>query len=229
MPRQGGQRALRAPRRGSGRGLGGPQGDHEQLITALGPGKYDFDSMVAIADLLPVMLAYADADLTVGYVNQPMADWFDLPRERLVGRRIVDLLGEERIREREPFYRRALAGERLYFASELDHPTRGNVALQSTFVPWAGVDGIVRGILIIQQDVTEQRAAERALRESEQRFRRIANSAPALMWVTRLDRVRDFVNDAYAAFACGPGCDFEEARTLDWRGRIHPDDVERVE
>jgi len=49
-----------------------------------------------------------------------------------------------------------------------------------------------------------------------------------LMWVTRLDRSRDFVNEAYADFACGPGCDHEEARTLDWRERIHPDDVERI-
>jgi PAS domain S-box-containing protein len=77
-------------------------------------------------------------------------------------------------------------------------------------------------------DITEQRVAERALKESEARFRRIANSAPALMWVTRLDRSRDFVNELYAEFACGPGCDHEEARTLDWRERIHPDDVERI-
>ena len=42
--------------------------------------------------------------------------------------------------------------------------------------------------------MTEQRSAERALRESEARFRRIANSAPAMMWVTRLDRARDFVS-----------------------------------
>ncbi len=26
----------------------------------------------------------------------------------------------------------------------------------------------------------------------------------------------------------GPGCDREEARTLDWHVRIHPDDVERI-
>ena len=39
---------------------------------------------------------------------------------------------------------------------------------------------------------------------------------------------RDFVNEAYAEFACGPGCDLETARTLDWRDRIHPDDVDRI-
>ena len=29
-------------------------------------------------------------------------------------------------------------------------------------------------------------------------------------------------------FRLRPGCDLEEARTLDWRARIHPDDVERI-
>src|SRR5688572_19063320 len=39
-----------------------------------------------------------------------------------------------------------------------------------------------------------------ALRESEQRFRRISDSAPVPMWVTKLDRKRGFVNIAYAEF-----------------------------
>ena len=98
---------------------------------------------------------------------------------------------------------RALAGERLFFASEFVHPKRGTVALQSHFVPWADPDGTVRGFFILQQDVTEQRDAERSIRESEARFRRIANSAPAMMWVTRLDRMRDFVNEAYADLPAG--------------------------
>ena len=58
---------------------------------------------------------------------------------------------------------------------------------------------------MVVKDVTEQRVAERALKESEARFRRIANSAPTMMWVTRLDRVRDFVNDAYVDFVVRAG------------------------
>ena len=81
--------------------------------------------------------------------------------------------------------------------------------------------GTVDGVVIVVTDVTEQRVAERALRESEARFRRIANSAPAMMWVTRLDRVRDFVNDAYVEFACGPGCDpRRRGRSTGARGSI---------
>jgi PAS domain S-box-containing protein len=121
----------------------------------------------------------------------------------------------------------ALAGERQFFTAEFEHPARGPLVLQTEYIPWVR-GGAVSGLVFVLQDVTEQRTAERALRESEERFRRIANSAPVMMWVTRLDRVRDFVNDHYAEFVCGPGCDPGEARTIDWRTRIHPDDVERV-
>src|SRR6478672_1094521 len=200
----------------------------DQLPAGLPPEVFTAPGILALADVLPVMIAFVSADLKLGFVNQPLAEWFEIPRRDLLGTSIADIIGEDRLAQREPMYRRALAGERLFFVSDFDHPARGSVALQSNFVPWADPDGTVRGFFIVQQDVTEQRSSERALRESEARFRRIANSAPALMWVTRIDRVRDFVNEAYAEFACGPGCDHEEARTLDWRGRIHPDDVDRI-
>ena len=205
----------------------GPPAGFETLVTAVG-GTLDFSNMLAIADILPVMVAYVDRTLTYRFVNKPLADWFGLPRNEVIGKAVREIIGEEAFDARAPLYATALAGERTFYASEFEHPTRGLVAVQSDYVPWADATGEVRGIIILFQDVTEDRAAERTLRESEQRFRRIANQAPTLMWVTRLDRTRDFVNEAYAEFACGPGCDHEEARNLDWHERIHPDDVERL-
>ena len=86
--------------------------------------------------------------------------------------------------------------------------------------------GAVIGFAKVTRDMTAQRQAQQALRESEERFRRIANSAPALMWVTRLDRVRDFVNHAYMEFL--GTTDREYARLYDWRSGIHPEDAARV-
>ncbi|MBK1658413.1 PAS domain-containing hybrid sensor histidine kinase/response regulator [Paracraurococcus ruber] len=47
-----------------------------------------------------------------------------------------------------------------------------------------GPDGRLRGFLKIGQDVTERRRVEEQLRESEARFRHMADSAPALIWMT---------------------------------------------
>jgi PAS domain S-box-containing protein len=198
----------------------------DMLVTALGGGVLDFPAMLAIADILPVMTGYLDRDFIFRFLNKPLADWFGQSRKQILGRSLADLLGERPFEQRLPMLQAALAGERKFFASEFEHPTLGPVAVQTDYIPWADASGEVRGIICVVEDVTEQRSSERALKESEARFRRIANNAPALMWVTRLDRSRDFVNDAYMEFL---GTDDREyARTYDWRVGIHPDDVDRI-
>jgi PAS domain S-box-containing protein len=198
--------------------------DFAPLVTALG-GFLDFPAMLAIADILPVMVSYYDRDFICRFCNKPYADWVGLPRKEILGHHSRDIIGEQGFKERRPIAEQAFTGQRIFFASEFEHPRRGRVAVQSDYVPWADRSGEVRGIIVIVTDVTEQRIAEQAIRESEERFRRIANSAPAMMWVTRLDRVRDFVNDSYVEFT---GLSHDEARLLDWRERIHPDDHDRI-
>src|SRR5438270_2890842 len=211
-------------------GAGGASPVPFKLPTAMftGPG------LLALADLLPVMTAYVDRDEIFRFANKPYAEWLGVPRKEILGKSLREILGEENYAQRRAMVEAALAGERKFFAATYEHPLRGRLALQIDYVPWiapGAADGDARraeGLVIVLNDITEQRVAERSLRESEERLRRIANSAPALMWVTRLNRVRDFVNGAYAEFSCGPDCDPEEARKLDWRSRIHPHDVDRI-
>ncbi|MBO9560003.1 MAG: PAS domain S-box protein [Caulobacter sp.] len=77
----------------------------------------------------------------------------------------------------------------------------------------------------VNYDVTKRRQAEERLRESEARFRSLADSAPALMWISGEDGVRVFVNTAYVEFA---GVSYDEALVLDWRSRLHADDLNKI-
>ncbi|HEX8625984.1 MAG TPA: PAS domain-containing protein [Allosphingosinicella sp.] len=97
--------------------------------------------------------------------------------------------------------------------------------LDFVFQPIFDAQGGVSGIFADGYDVTERIVAETALRESEERFRLIADSAPVPMWVTKLDRKRSFVNRAYVEFL---GISYEEAVDFDWRTVIHPEDAPRV-
>jgi PAS domain S-box-containing protein len=81
--------------------------------------------------------------------------------------------------------------------------------------------GAVRYVVGTGIDVTEQRWAEAALRESEQRFRAMADGAPVLIWVNGPDGC-EFVNRAYLDFV---GVASEGAvRGYDWAQHVHPDD-----
>lgn len=91
--------------------------------------------------------------------------------------------------------------------------------------PRLGPDGDFLGMIGVNIDVTEARAAEAALRDSESRFRLLADTAPVLIWITDENRRRSFVNQTYAEFY---GADYETARAADWRESLHPDDLDRV-
>jgi PAS domain S-box-containing protein len=210
----------------SKKGKAAPDAAAADLPIELPSAMFTGPGLLTLADLLPVMTAFIDRDERYRFINKALSEWLEVPRRDMIGRTMAEVLGEENYASRKPMLDAAMAGEREYFAATFEHKTRGTLAAQTEYVPWVNpVTGAIDGVVIVVADITEQRATEKALRESEERFRRIANSAPVMMWVTRLDRVRDFVNEAYIQFT---GLPEEEARTLDWRERIHPEDHDRI-
>ncbi|MCJ8191384.1 PAS domain-containing protein [Sphingomicrobium aestuariivivum] len=194
-----------------------------RLLLANLPDRVDFDSVVALADALPVMIAYCDTELRYRFVNQPLADWLNRSREAMIGRRIADMMGPESYAAREPMLKKALAGENQFYAAEYSHPSKGDLVTEAEYIPHVGSDGTVLGLILIISDITGQRGAERALRESEDRFRRIADSAPVPIWVAGQDGTREFINQAYADFL---GLPREAAAEIDWVDLVHPDDAQ---
>jgi PAS domain S-box-containing protein len=88
-----------------------------------------------------------------------------------------------------------------------------------------GLDGKALRMVGAHIDITERALSKELLRESEERFRLIANSAPVPMWVSRLDRKRAFANQAYVEFL---GLEYQQSLDFDWRNILHPDDMERI-
>jgi PAS domain S-box-containing protein len=187
---------------------------------------FDFARVLGIADALPMLLCFIDRQERYRFCNRSFAEFIGRPRGDILGRTMREILGEGVHASRAPMLSAAMAGERQWFAAEFDHRERGKLALQTEYLPQHDpLTGAVAGVVIIVQDSTEQRVAERALLESEARFRRIADSAPVMMWVTRLDRQREFVNDAYLQFT---GLTRGQLQQHEWRDFIHPDDWDRV-
>jgi PAS domain S-box-containing protein len=85
--------------------------------------------------------------------------------------------------------------------------------------------GALRGYLKVARDATERRRAEEALRESEARFRVLADSIPQLAWMTDDTGAVYWFNQRWFQFT---GAKPEETKGWNWRALHHPDHVERV-
>ena len=71
-------------------------------------------------------------------------------------------------------------------------------------------------------DITDRKRAEQALRESEKRFRLMANSAPILMWLSGPDSLFTDCNQEWLRFT---GRSIEEELGTGWTHIIHPEDL----
>jgi PAS domain S-box-containing protein len=71
-------------------------------------------------------------------------------------------------------------------------------------------------------DIHDQKTAQDALRESEARFRAMADSAPAPVWVTGPHGGMEFANDALLEFT---GLARDELTGDAWLRLVHPDDL----
>jgi len=86
------------------------------------------------------------------------------------------------------------------------------------------VNGVMR-VLIEHINITDRKRLEQAQRESEERFRIMADSSPSMMWVTGADGKVQFISRMFRIF-CGIGG--EEVECGDWQLPIHPDDAAEV-
>src|SRR5262249_20667519 len=69
-------------------------------------------------------------------------------------------------------------------------------------------------------------ASEASLRESEQRFRIVADAAPVLIWMSGVDKLCTFFNKVWLEFT---GRTLEQEIGYGWREGVHPDDLHRLE
>ena len=76
----------------------------------------------------------------------------------------------------------------------------------------------------IQSDITERVATEQALRESEARFRAMADSTSVLMWVSGIGGQCTFFNQTWLEFTGRP---VEEELGSGWLDNVHPHDQQR--
>jgi len=97
--------------------------------------------------------------------------------------------------------------------------------IDDSAAPIRNDDGSMVGVVLVFHDIAERRAAETALRESEQRFRELANHIAPMVWTCDAQGRATWVNERWYEYS---GTTFDEMSGVAGKDILHPDHRERV-
>ena len=128
-----------------------------------------------------------DAGQRVTFVNPRLADMLGYAVDDMIGRPAVDFLCEEDLADHRFKMEERRRGERAIYERRLRHRDGTPVWTLISAVPILDSAGRFSGAFGMFTDITERKAADQAIRESEERFRLTFDTSPDSININRLD------------------------------------------
>jgi PAS domain S-box-containing protein len=139
-----------------------------------------FNIYETIVSSISEPLAVIDENNTYVMVNPGFERFWDLDKTEIIGKQVKDIIGTKEFRETiKEKADRCLKGESFSFGTWLDSPGLGRRYVQLHYYPYRTGRGEIAGRIAIGYDMTEHKQIEQALRDKEERFRRIIENTSA--------------------------------------------------
>lgn len=185
------------------------------------------DLLSAVTDSVPAFISYINHSHRYEFANKTYERFFGVPQEEIVGKHLRDVLGNRAYESIKENIEKALAGQIIKAKIDLDTPTGEVRHYEGTYTPDFDGDGFVRGITILQTDVTERVNSQRQLTDRETQLQLALDAAH--LGACDVDLLNDRVvwDEAHhRIFGIEPS---SKPKTMaDFASCIHPDDRDQI-
>ena len=115
-----------------------------------------------VMDGVPALLSYIDRDERFVYVNDAYERWHGIPKDKIVGMSLNELLTPEAYERSSEYYKKALAGERAVFENFTNDINGRERFVRGHLVPHF-IDGTVNGFFTMIFDITDNKRSEQKI------------------------------------------------------------------
>ncbi|HXG36363.1 MAG TPA: PAS domain S-box protein, partial [Dehalococcoidia bacterium] len=174
----------------------------------------------------PLGIFIVDSNRRIVEVNKKFCEMVEYSREELEGRSSAEITHPDDIEDDNENLRSAFGGRKASPRKEKRFIKKNGevIWVVRTGSMLHGTDGRPMYAMAMVEDVTERKRNEEALRESEERFRKIFEDSPLGMVIVDKDRRYLEVNDKFCQML---GYKAEELKGRQADEFTHPDDIER--
>jgi PAS domain S-box-containing protein len=168
-------------------------------------------------------LAVDDVAGRVVFANGQFLNLFGFHREELENITLENYVAPEYLAEVRERHNRRMRGEPMISHFEYEGIRRDGTRLwiEAEIVSIKDREGKFIGTQKLLRDVTERKRVEDVLRESEERFRLVANTAPVMIWMSGTDKRCDYFNKPWLDFT---GRSLEAELGNGWTDGVHSED-----
>ena len=150
---------------------------------------------------------------------------FGYTAQEAIGQHITLIIPPERHPEEDDILARLRRGEKIDHFQTVRRRKDGTlIDVSVTISPVRDSSGRVIGASKVARDITAQKRAEQALRESEQRYQIVTDASPIMIWMSGTDKLCYYFNKGWLDFV---GRTLEQETGNGWAENVHPDDFER--
>ena len=166
-----------------------------------------------------------DVDGIVTDWNNGAEQLYGYSADEIIGKPISVLAPPGHVGEFTKIMETIRRGESIKHFETVRQTKSGNrIAVSLTVSPIVDPDGRIVGASAIARDISERKHQDAVLRESEERFRLMADSAPSLIWMSGTDKLCTYFNKPWLDFT---GRSLDQEKGNGWVEGVHPDDVGR--
>jgi PAS domain S-box-containing protein len=179
-------------------------------------------------DAIPAIVFVKDKENKIIRANKIASEYLGVRLSELEGRYIEEFFpDQDKAYDTED--KDVLSGEPVLGVTALYHHNGRDSWIQYDKYPYRNDKGEITGVIMMAQDITKKKITERALEESEKKYRNLANNAPVAFTRLMIKANRyEFINNEFEKQS---GYTLEEFNSLseeEYRKLIHPDDLVKV-